>query len=107
MLTALVLICSLGATPNLADCDRDNAIHVMPAPDSFASPVTCFLHGQAYVAGTSIGRTLAPGDRVKVVCVKQRQLVLPSRTGLGGNVNLGVPRENAGNGTGPLAEDLK
>ncbi len=100
MLTALVLICALGATPNLADCDRDKATHVMPVPDSFASPVTCFLHGQAYVAGTSIGRTLAPGDRVKVVCVK-RQVVLPQGTGLDGDVKLGISRKNAGNRAGP------
>jgi hypothetical protein len=72
MLTALVLVCSFGATPDLATCNSDNAVYVMPVPGNFASPTTCFLHGQAYLAGTIVGRDLAPGDRVKVICVRRR-----------------------------------
>jgi hypothetical protein len=68
MLTALVLVCSLDTTPLLADCDRDNAIHVMAVPGVFVSPITCFLHGQAHLAGTAIGRDLFPNERVKVIC---------------------------------------
>ncbi len=40
----------------------------MLVPEEFASPITCAMHGQAYVAGTAIGRNLAQSDRIKVVC---------------------------------------
>jgi len=68
LLTAVVLICSVLATPDLRDCDETNARAVMFVPEQFASPVTCAMHGQAYVAGTAIGRSLANSDRIKVVC---------------------------------------
>lgn len=69
MLTALVLICLAGA-PDLQDCARHNATAVIRVPAEFGSPATCFLHGQAYLAGTSIGRELMPDERVKVICVR-------------------------------------
>ena len=68
MLTAVVLICSVLVTPNLRDCDETNARAVMLVPEAFASPITCAMHGQAYVAGTAIGQNLADSDRIKVVC---------------------------------------
>ena len=68
MLTALVLICSVLVTPDLHDCDEANARAVMLVPEEFASPVTCAMHGQAYVAETAIGRSLAESDRINVVC---------------------------------------
>ena len=68
VLTAVVLICSVLATPNLHDCDETNARAVMLVPEAFASPITCAMHGQAYVAGTAIGQNLAHSDRIKVVC---------------------------------------
>ena len=68
MLTAVVLICSILATPNLRECDETNARAVMRVPQGFASPITCAMHGQAYVAGTAIGQSLAESDRIKVVC---------------------------------------
>jgi len=68
LLTAIVLICSVLETPNLRDCNETNARAVMLVPEAFASPVTCAMHGQAYVAGTAIGRSLAQSDRIKVVC---------------------------------------
>lgn len=75
LLTAVVLICSVLATPNLRDCDENlrdcdetNARVVMLVPEEFASPITCAMHGQAYVAGTAIGRSLAKSDRIKIVC---------------------------------------
>jgi hypothetical protein len=37
-----------------------------------ANPITCFMQAQAYLAGTSIGRDLAEGEAVKVVCVRNR-----------------------------------
>ena len=68
VLTALVLVCSILVTPNLRDCDENNARVVMLVPEEFASPITCAMHGQAYVAETAIGRQLADSDRIKVVC---------------------------------------
>jgi hypothetical protein len=70
MLTALVLICSVATTPDVRDCSRANATAVMRVPADFASPITCLMHGQAYLAGTSIGEELTADDRVKVVCAR-------------------------------------
>ena len=69
MLNALILICSLASTPDLRDCTRANAVDVLVTPVAFANPATCFMHGQAYLAETSIGRDLTDNERVKVVCV--------------------------------------
>jgi len=81
MLTALVLICSLATTPDLASCTRDNAVDVLRVPESFGNPAMCFMHGQAYLADTSLGRDLAENERVKVVCV--RAIMLPAPTTVG------------------------
>jgi len=70
MLTALVLICSVAVTADLRDCTRYNATAVMRLPAEFANPATCFMHGQAYLADTSIGRELGDNDRVKIVCAR-------------------------------------
>jgi len=70
MLTALVLICSVAVTPDLRDCSRNNAITVMRVPAEFGSPATCFMHGQSYLAGTSIGQELGDNDRIKIVCAR-------------------------------------
>jgi hypothetical protein len=72
MLTALVLVCSLAMVPDLAACDRDSAVEMMQVPATFADPVTCLLHAQAYLAATSIGRDLAENEAVKVICVRSR-----------------------------------
>jgi hypothetical protein len=74
MLTALVLICSVAAAPDLHDCTGLNATAVFRVPAEFGSPITCLLHGQAYLAGTSIGRELEPDERVKVICVRSEVL---------------------------------
>jgi hypothetical protein len=74
MLTALVLICSTMTTPDIRDCTKDNAVTVMRIPDESANPATCFMHGQAYLAGTSIGQELTNSDRVKVVCVRKETI---------------------------------
>jgi hypothetical protein len=68
MLTALILICSVAVTPDLQDCNANNAMAVARLPTEFASPVTCLIHGQAYLAETSIGRDLSNDDRVKIIC---------------------------------------
>jgi hypothetical protein len=70
MLTALILVCSLASVPDLAGCTRDNALEMVQVPATFASPVACLLHGQAYLAQSSIGRDLAENEVVKVVCVQ-------------------------------------
>jgi hypothetical protein len=70
MLTALVLVCSLAVTPDLRECSRDNAVHVLQVPEEFALPATCAMRGQAFLAGTSIGQELANDERVKVMCVR-------------------------------------
>jgi hypothetical protein len=68
MLTALVLICSLAATPDLASCNKDNAVSVTAVQEPSGSPVMCLMHGQAYLAQTAMGRNLADNERVKVIC---------------------------------------
>ena len=70
MLTALVLVCSLALTPDLAACNRNNAVDVLRVPEEFANPATCFMHGQAYVAQAEIGRNLTENERIKVVCAR-------------------------------------
>jgi hypothetical protein len=77
MLTALILVCSLASVPDLASCTRDNALHVMQVPEAFSNPVTCLMHGQAYLAETTIGRELAANEAVKVVCTRARAAQLP------------------------------
>ena len=71
MLTALVLFCSLAVTPDLRDCDRDNAMTVIQMPVQSANPATCFLHGQAYIAAISIGEEMGDNERIKIVCTRK------------------------------------
>jgi hypothetical protein len=60
MLTALILVCSLATSPDLCGYTRDNALDVLQVPETFASPVTCLMHGQAYLANTAAGRDIPP-----------------------------------------------
>ena len=73
MLTALVLVCSIATTPNLRDCDTNNARAVMRVPEAYTSPAACAMQGQAHVAETAIGRSLGSNDRVKVVRMLQSE----------------------------------
>jgi hypothetical protein len=68
MLTALILVCSAAVTPDVRDCTHDNATAVMRIPAEFGNPATCLMHGQAYLAETSIGQALGNDDLVRVVC---------------------------------------
>jgi hypothetical protein len=77
MLTALILICSLTSVPDIGACTEDNALEVLRSPETFASPVTCLMHGQAYMAGTATGRDLNADEAVKVIC-KRSRIVTPS-----------------------------
>jgi hypothetical protein len=79
MLTALVLVCSVAVTPDLRDCTSDNARAVIRVPAEFASPVTCLMNGQAYLAGSSLGRQLDDGGRIKIVCKRSETIAASSR----------------------------
>src|SRR5262249_17570782 len=70
MLTAFILVCSLAKTPDLGNCTRDNALDVVHVPATFENAVACFMHGQAYMAGSSVGQDLHDGEAIKVVCVR-------------------------------------
>lgn len=76
MLTAIILVCSIATTPNLADCNADNARIVMRNPEGYASPAACAMQGQAELAETAIGRYLKQTDRVKVVCMPEHKASL-------------------------------
>jgi len=79
MLNALVLVCSLAVTPNIANCDRTNATDVIWLPAASANPSTCFMHGEAYVAGTTIGRNITSDERLKVICAPGTKSVRAAR----------------------------
>jgi len=78
MLTALILVCSLASVPDLAACTADNALEVIRNPETFVSPITCFVHGQTYLADTAIGRDLSENEAVKVICARTRITAAPS-----------------------------
>jgi hypothetical protein len=78
MLTALILICSLTSVSDVAACTEDNAAEVLRSPEAFASPVTCLMHGQAYLANTAMGRDLSANEVVKVMCVRSRREATPA-----------------------------
>jgi hypothetical protein len=72
MLTALVLVCSLAVTPDLMSCNKDNAVSVTVVQEPTGNPTMCLMHGQAYLAETTMGRNLADDERVKVICAPAR-----------------------------------
>jgi hypothetical protein len=75
MLTALVLICSAAVVSDLHDCTRGNANTVLRVPAEFGNPATCFMHAQAYLAGSSIGRELDANERVRIICVPRESVI--------------------------------
>jgi hypothetical protein len=79
VLTALVLICSAAAAVDPQDCTRINANTVMRVPAEFGNPATCFMHAQAYLAGSSIGRDLNANERVRIVCVRSETITAAER----------------------------
>ena len=79
MLSALVLICSVALAPDLRDCTRGNATAVMRVPAEFANPVTCLMHGQAYLAQTSVGQEIGDDERIKVVCARTETIDASAR----------------------------
>jgi len=77
MLTALILICSLSSGSDIAACTEDNALQVLRSAETFASPVACLMHGQAYLANSAVGRDLNEGETVKVICKRNRVAATP------------------------------
>lgn len=71
MLTAMILICSLAANSDLTACNQTNAVTVISVPEAYGNPATCFMHGQAYLAETSLGRDLTPDEHIKVICTRK------------------------------------
>jgi hypothetical protein len=76
----MILICSLAATPDLAACNQTNAVSVIAVPADFGNPATCFMHGQAYLAETSLGRDLTAEEHVKVICARKPVKATASKT---------------------------
>ena len=70
MLIAVVLICSTAIAADPQECRPNNATTVMRVPGEFGSPSIRLMRGQAYLASSSIGRTLEADERVKVLCVR-------------------------------------
>jgi hypothetical protein len=70
-LSASILICSLSKTPALGDCNRSNAVSVLDMREPFDNPIMCMMHGQAFLAGTEIGRRLEADERVKTICTRR------------------------------------
>jgi hypothetical protein len=70
-LTASILICSLSDTPALEDCNHSNAVSVLDMREPFNNPIMCMMHGQAFLAGTEIGRRLEADERVKIICTRR------------------------------------
>jgi len=87
MLTALILICSLTSVPDIGACKEDNALEVLRSPETFASPVTCLMHGQAYLANTAMGRDLNAKEAVKVICVRSKAVTTPAADASSTNEN--------------------
>src|SRR5260370_17307565 len=75
MLTALILVCSLAITPELRNCDRNNALQVLQVPEQFGNPVMCMMRGQAYLAGTSIGQETKETEQAKVLSIRSANLL--------------------------------
>jgi hypothetical protein len=79
MLTALVLICFVAAAADPQDCTRSNANTVLRVPAEFGNPATCFMHAQAYLAGSSIGRELDANERVRIICVQSESFITSAK----------------------------
>jgi hypothetical protein len=77
MLTAIVLVCAL--TIPVRDCGQHNARQIIRVPSpqddsgnpiGFGHPVTCLMHGQAFLAELSIGE-IGADEYPKVSCTNR------------------------------------
>jgi hypothetical protein len=80
MLRGVVLICSAAVVADPHECTLRNANTVLRVPMEFGNPATCFMHTQAYLAGSSIGRELDASERVRIIC-EPRESVIASTPG--------------------------
>jgi hypothetical protein len=71
MLDVLVLVCSTSMTPSLGDCTTSTALDTLILPMPAEQPEACLKLGQAYLAQTELGRSLKPGEKVKIMCRRQ------------------------------------
>ncbi|MGB0087247.1 MAG: hypothetical protein WBP94_17970 [Rhodomicrobiaceae bacterium] len=74
MFQVLILICAAGVSP--PDCQKDTALDVFRGP-VVSNEVMCGLHGQAYLAETSLAAR-GPGEYMKIKCL--RSAVARART---------------------------
>ena len=65
MLVAIILVC---AAAEMASCDQTNADDVLIVPATFASPVSCLMQGQAFLASLATGQFDTRRYRMKVIC---------------------------------------
>lgn len=72
MLTAIILICSLTATPDLHDCTPATAHDIMHTPVASFMPTTCYLQGQAFLAQMQLGRDLRSDEVTRIICQRRR-----------------------------------
>jgi hypothetical protein len=75
MLTGVVLICSAAVVADPHECTLSNANTVLRVPVEFGTPATCFMHAQAYLAGSSIGRELDVSERVRIIRVPRERII--------------------------------
>ncbi|HEX6144038.1 MAG TPA: hypothetical protein VFZ01_15070 [Geminicoccaceae bacterium] len=68
---ALILVCASALSPG--DCTTETAAAVIQGPD-VGGPVSCALHGQAYLAETPLARYLDGGHYLQIVCEPANRL---------------------------------
>jgi hypothetical protein len=68
MIKALLLVCSFIAAPEVRLCDQRNATQVINVHEEFDNPVMCAMHGQAYLAETSLSPSA--GEYLRIVCIR-------------------------------------
>lgn len=65
-MNVIILVCAVALAR--ADCQPMTATTVIQGPPA-VNEIMCVMHGQAYLAGTQIGRDLRPDEEyVKVLC---------------------------------------
>ena len=80
MLRGVVLVCSAAGVADPHECTLSSANTVLRVPVEFGNSATCFMHAQAYLAGSSIGRELDASERGRIIC-EPRESVIASTPG--------------------------
>lgn len=69
MLYALILVCSIAATPDVSNCDMTTALHYERAPEGSPLPLMCYKFGEQFYATTiEPSRPTKAGEYHRVVC---------------------------------------